>query len=731
MSDIRREEFVGATAGVTHTPQPVGIAGAMLGAYRLLELLGEGGMGEVWLAEQARPLRRQVAVKIIKAGLDTAQVIARFQAERQALALMDHPAIAKVFDAGFTDQGRPFFAMEYVRGEALTGYCDRHRLSIRERLELFVHVCEGVQHAHQKGIIHRDLKPSNILVIVQDDHPVPKIIDFGVAKATSQPLTEHTLHTSLGGFIGTPEYMSPEQAEMAGLDVDTRTDVYALGVILYELLTGVLPFDRVLFKARGIDEIRHTIREIDPARPSTRITQLGVASAEAAERRRLEPSRLAGRLRGDLDWVTMKALEKDRTRRYGSVYEVAADIRRHLGNQPVLAGPPTAVYRSRKFVRRHRFGVAAIAGALILLGVFAGTMAIQARRIARERDRANAEATRANLEAAAAKQVSDFLVGLFKVSDPNEARGHTLTVREILDKGARQIDDTLTERPDLQARLLATMGKAYTGLGSYEAAERLLHKAVANDRRVLGEEHDETLNAVHALANVYWYQGRYRDAEPLYRKVIESRRIRHGDGHPATLRANYDLASLYLAQDRLIEAEPLMRTTLEIQRRVLGEEHDDTVASLGNLGWLYNHQKRYAEAEPINVRVLELTRRQLGDQHPDTLASMHNVAFVYDRLERWAQAEELYIRTIAAKRHVLGETHDSTVLTIRRLAEMYRRTQRLSVAEGLLLGIAAPLLSPSNGDRKSAEAVIADLVTLYDEWGKPAKALEWRARGAK
>jgi non-specific serine/threonine protein kinase/serine/threonine-protein kinase len=333
-------------------------------------------MGEVWLAEQTHPVRRQVALKVIKAGMDTAQVVARFEAERQALALMDHPAIATVYDGGSTPEGRPYFAMEHVKGEAITTYCDRQRLTTQARLELFMQVCEGVQHAHQKGIIHRDLKPSNVLVTIQDDHPVPKIIDFGVAKATAQHLTERTLYTELGVMIGTPEYMSPEQAEMGGLDIDTRTDVYALGVILYELLTGALPFDRKALRQAGFAEIQRKIREEEPPRPSTRITQHGPASTEAAANRHTEPRRLASELRGDLDRVTMRALEKDRTRRYQTANALAADVRHHLNNKPVAAGPPSTVYLATKFVRRHRFGVAAAATLVLLLVVFGVTMAV-------------------------------------------------------------------------------------------------------------------------------------------------------------------------------------------------------------------------------------------------------------------------------------------------------------------------------------------------------------------
>jgi non-specific serine/threonine protein kinase/serine/threonine-protein kinase len=330
-------------------------------------------MGEVWLAEQQEPVKRKVALKVIKQGMDTKQVVARFEAEKQALALMDHPAIAKVFDAGATPGGRPYFAMEHVQGVPITEYCDRHRLTNRERLELFMQVCEGVQHAHQKAVIHRDLKPSNVLVAIRDDRPVPKIIDFGVAKATSQNLTDMTLHTQLGVMIGTPAYMSPEQAELTSQDIDTRTDVYALGVMLYELLVGVLPFDMKEFQRAGFEAIVRKIREDEPPKPSTRLSTLGEHSTQSAKKRSTELPALKRELSGDLDWITMRALEKDRTRRYGSPAELAADVGRYLTDQPVLATPPSAAYRARKFVRRHRVGVGV---AVLLAAVFVAGIAV-------------------------------------------------------------------------------------------------------------------------------------------------------------------------------------------------------------------------------------------------------------------------------------------------------------------------------------------------------------------
>ena len=592
-------------------------------------------MGEVWLAEQTQPIHRQVALKVIKAGMDTAQVVARFEAERQALALMDHPAIARVFDAGATPQGRPYFVMEYVRGETITAYAARHTLTVPQRIDLFLAVCEGVQHAHQKGIIHRDLKPSNVLVTVRDDRPIPKVIDFGVAKATTQALTDRTLHTEIGALIGTPEYMSPEQAEMGSLDIDTRADVYSLGVMLYELLTGTLPFESKALRELGLDKLRQTIREVDPPRPSTRVTT-AAGSAATVLPSHGDASRLARQLRGDLDWITMKALEKDRTRRYGSVSDLAADLRRHLDDVPVLASPPSATYRAGKFVRRHQAGVAVAGGLILLLVVFAGVMAVQATRIAHARDLASQEA-------ATATQVSDFLVGLFKVSDPSEARGTTLTAREILAKGAQQLDN-LQDQPAVQARLQATIGLVETELGLYRDAQPLLEAALQTRRRVVGQDHPDTLASANALANLYWFQGKYREAEPLYRDIVERRTRVLGADHPDTLRANYDLASLYVMQKRWEEFDRLSRDTLARQRRVLGDNHPDTLNSLGNMESSYFAQGRYEEALPLAVEVLESKRRDLGEDHPGTLTALHNLAAIYNALGRYGEAEPLFLK---------------------------------------------------------------------------------------
>src|SRR5262245_48952633 len=364
--------------------------GTVIGAYKLLEQIGEGGFGLVFVAEQQQPVRRRVALKVIKPGMDTRQVIARFEAERQALALMDHPNIAQVFDGGATQSGRPYFVMELVRGIPITEYCDQNQLTLRQRLELFVHVCQAVQHAHQKGIIHRDIKPSNVMVTLHDGVPVVKVIDFGIAKATGPQLTDKTLFTNFAQMIGTPLYMSPEQAGLSSLDVDTRSDIYSLGVLLYELLTGTTPFEKERFKDADYDEIRRIIREEEPPRPSHRISTLGEAAGTVAAHRHSDPKHLGQLVRGELDWIVMKCLDKDRNRRYETANALAMDVQRHLANEPVLAGPPSAWYRFRKFSRRNRRGMAMAAFAGLMLLVTVGVLLVSTVQISRKQKETDA-----------------------------------------------------------------------------------------------------------------------------------------------------------------------------------------------------------------------------------------------------------------------------------------------------------------------------------------------------
>jgi serine/threonine protein kinase/Flp pilus assembly protein TadD len=677
-----------------------------IGPYRLLHKLGEGGMGEVWLALQTEPVRRKVALKVIKKGMDTQRVVARFEAERQALAMMDHPAIAKIFEAGETQHGRPYFVMEHVPGVPITEYCDRHKLTNQERLALFTQVCEGVQHAHQKAVIHRDLKPTNVLVMIRNDTPVPKIIDFGVAKATSHKLTDQTLQTQIGVMIGTPAYMSPEQADLTSEDVDTRTDVYSLGVMLYELLVGALPFDPQELQSEGLQAMVRRIREDDPSKPSARLSMKSVETSYAAEHRQMELLALRRELTGDLDWITMKALEKDRTRRYRSPQELADDIERYRTHQPVIARPPSAAYRTRKFILRHTGGVAISAVALVVLIAFAMSMSVQARKIAIERDRANQEAV-------AKGQVSDFLRGLFTVSDPSQSRGNSITARELLDRGAERIENTLIEQPETQAELRGVIGDVYRKLGLYTEAERLLEETLRQRRRILGNDHPDTLASMNSVANLYADQGRYDAAESLYLENLEARNRTLGSDHPSTLKTMNNLAILYKQQGRYDEAEPLYLETLETKKRVLGTDHPSTVTSMNNLAIVYKRQGRYDEAEPLYYEAFTTQKRVLGLDHPSTLLSMNNLAILYKIQERFDEAEPLFLDTLAMRTKIYGEEHPLTLKSANNLANLYLARGRLDEAEPLSIHVLTTQKRTLGDDHPDTLKSMNNLANLY------------------
>ncbi len=702
----------------TKTIQSSGKTTRSIGPYHLLEKIGEGGMGEVWVAEQHKPLHRRVALKLIKAGMDTKQVIARFESERQALAMMDHPAIAKVFEAGETDEGRPYFVLEYIQGIPITAHCDRNRLTTQERLVLFTQICEGVQHAHQKAVIHRDLKPSNILVAIQDGRAVPKIIDFGVAKAMAQSLTERTMHTELGMLIGTPEYMSPEQAEMSGQNIDTRTDVYSLGAILYELLVGALPFDPKDLRRAGFDEIRRKIRNEDPPKPSTRLSTMGGASAVQAYNRRMESSSLIRQIRGDLDWITMKALEKDRTRRYGSPSELAADIDRYLRHQPVVARPPSTIYKTKKFMRRHRVGVGLASTLAILLVAFSVSMGIQARRIARERDRANREAARATSEAQAATQVSDFLTGLFRVSDPAEARGRAVTAREVLDKGAERIGTELTYDPVLQARLLFTMADVYRNLGALDRAEQLLEQAVNIRRRILGVEAPDTLRAMSLLGYIYNLRDKTEEAEKLLTSALVAERRRLGENHPNTLKTLANLANLYDSQGRYQESDSMMRDVYERRRNTLGADHLDTLGSQYNLAVAMFRGERFSEAERLLGEVAASFGRVAGADHPNTLIAKDLLASVYMELKRPGDARRVLNEVYDARKRVLGPEHMDTLGTKLGLANVARLEGRSAQAETLFRETLAVQERVLGVDHADVLATRVSLATMLSDTGR-------------
>jgi serine/threonine protein kinase len=692
----------GANEPDTEATQATGFSdtsvGLDIGPYHMLQLLGRGGMGEVWLAEQKEPVRRRVAIKLIKAGMDTREVVTRFEAERQALALMDHPAIAKVFDAGSTPQGRPYFVMEYVTGIPITAYCDRHKLTTRQRLELFVRVCEAVQHAHQKAIIHRDLKPSNILVSEVDGKPLPRIIDFGVAKATSQRLTADAMFTRVGDIVGTPGYMSPEQADSAGEDIDTRTDVYSLGVVLYELLVGALPLD---FRNLAFEEVRRRLREEDAPPPSTKLRTLGEQSSTAAQNRGTDPANLTRQLRGDVDLITLKALEKDRSQRYSTPSELAADIGRYLRHEPVLARSASAAYRLRKYIRRHRIGVAVAAIVTVLLVSFAVAQTFELRRITSERDRATRERDRATRERDRADRITTFMTDMFKVSDPNEARGNSITAREILDKASKEIDPGLSKDPELQAQMMHVMGVVYEKLGLYPEARSLLARTVDLRRRVLGPQNPDTLSSMGELGWVLMEQGHYAESEKLIRKTLDIQRRVLGPEHPYTLRLISNLATVLYGEGHYAESEKLMLETLDIRRRVLGTEHPDTLSSMHNLGGILYGEGRFPEAEKLFRKTLEIDRRVLGTEHSDTLKAMNNLAAVLKEEGHYAESEKLVLEALNISRRVLGTEHPETLGLMENLATVLDEEGRYADAEKLLLdtlNISRRVLGPEQPD---------------------------------
>ncbi len=758
--------------------------GIVVGRYKLLERIGEGGMAVVYMAEQQEPIHRKVALKIIKLGMDTRQVIARFEAERQALAMMDHPNMARVFDAGATETGRPYFVMELVKGASITDYCDANSLSTKERLKLFIQVCNAVQHAHQKGIIHRDIKPSNVMVTLHDGKPVPKVIDFGIAKATNQRLTEKTVFTRYAQMIGTPAYMSPEQAELSDLGVDTRTDIYSLGVLLYELLTGTTPFSEEEIRQAGYLEIQRIIAKQEPTKPSTKLSTLGETLTEIAKRRGSTPDVLRRSLCGDLDWIVMKALEKQRERRYDTAAELSADIDRHLNHQPVQAAAPSLSYKTGKFVRRHRIGVlvallVGVAVLAILSALSAATVLIwreqgRTQRALEREQKALTQETRARTEAErqtkTAQAVVDFLNNdLLASVDPDRTRGREVTVREILDEASQKIGGRFNDEPLIEASVRLTLGNAYTELGEYEQAARqlerarqlhqklkeddpaalesmralgwlyakqgryqqaepLLDKAVKISGRALGVEHPATLAYMQTLALLYQNQARYEEAERLNRQVIEVRMHLFGESDLGTLNVMHNLAALYSEQGRHEDAEDLYRKVLEIKERSFGQDHPDTLRTMNNLAIVFKSRGQYQQAEELFFRTWQIKKRVFGEEHPETLGTMHNLAVVYNLQKRYQDAEPLYTKALAIQTRILGEEHPDTLNSARNLATLYEEQGRYDRAEPLLRKTAEISERVLGKEHPDTVSIVNLLIAFYKARGKPEEAQTWRAR---
>jgi serine/threonine protein kinase/tetratricopeptide (TPR) repeat protein len=638
-------------------------AGETIGPYRLLEAIGEGGMGVVYMAQQERPVRRKVALKLIKPGMDSRQVIARFEVERQALAMMDHPNIAKVHDAGTTADGRPYFVMELVRGIPITEYCDRERLSIRERLELFVLVCRAVQHAHQKGIIHRDLKPSNVLVTVVDGAAVPKVIDFGIAKAVDQRLTERTCFTAFAQMIGTPLYMSPEQAELSGVDVDTRSDVYGLGVLLYELLTGTTPFDSETLKKAAFDEMRRIIREEEPPRPSTRLSSLGATLSTVSARRKADPRRLGPSLRGELDWVVMKALEKDRRRRYETASDFAADVTRYLADEPVEACPPSTWYGLTKFARRHRAGLTS--AALIMTAVVAGVVASVWQAVVATNAKAEAEKRAEETRMLVAYLVDD----LFGTGAPDKSKGRVVTMTNILKAGEEAIPTRFGRRPLAEAAAREALGQVYSVSWDFDSAARQFRRVVEIRERLLGLDHPETLSAqlrfVESLAPPYSdHKGNDKEAESVARRVVAAYSRLLGPEHPETCTALHRLSWVLTRLSKFDEALAIHKRVYSAQERILGPSHLETLLTLDGLGMILENQLKLADAESVFRRVVDERRRIQGPAHRDFLASLQYLGRVLNKRGRYAESAPMLTEVFdnVVQMYGLASIHCSSAL---------------------------------------------------------------------
>ncbi|MEM7232687.1 MAG: serine/threonine-protein kinase, partial [Planctomycetota bacterium] len=745
------------TAVVTEGP------GSQIGPYKLLQTIGEGGFGVVYLAEQEKPIRRRVALKVIKAGMDTKAVIARFEAERQALAMMEHRNIARVLDAGATTTGRPFFVMELVKGVPITDYCDQAELSTPERLELFVELCRAIQHAHQKGIIHRDLKPSNVLVTLREDQPVVKVIDFGIAKATAQKLTEKTLFTAYGQMIGTPVYMSPEQAGMSELDVDTRSDVYSLGVLLYELLTGATPIDPESLRGAAFDEMQRLIREETPSKPSTRLSTLADdLRRSVAARRRSNPEELRKDCDGDLDWIVMKALEKERARRYESASAFAQDVERHLNSEPVSAVAPSASYRLQKFVQRNRKAVSVAASVALLLVVattvssylaYAASIAEEKATAAlgekekaraaeaKERVRAekNEKLARESAEAATAakkkaeerlghiEKANEILGSIFESLDPKEIAESGRPLQDILadhlDHAIEELQSESIGDPLMVARMQRKLARSLFALGKPKKAIGVYERAHAAFTQELGADHRETLLSLNGLAVSYGYSGQVKKALRLLEKAVELQRAKLGEHHPDTLASMSNLAVGYANSGQKEKALLLNERVFELHRAKQREDHPERLYAMGRLAVDYLSAGRLVKARRLLERAVGLQKAKLGEDHPYTLETMAGLAKCYQKMGELDKGHALFQRVFELRKARLGETHPETLSVKRHLEPMARmmsaeaRYQKALAASGpldtgtLLARRDLAQLLMGRGRLSEAEAMILEILS--------------------
>ena len=722
--------------------------GDCIGCYKLLEQIGEGGCGVVYMAEQQEPVRRRVALKIIKLGMDTKGVIARFEAERQALALMDHPNIARVFDAGTTESGRPYFVMQLIRGVKITEFCDQHSLSTKQRLKLFIQVCQAVQHAHQKGIIHRDIKPSNILVTnTPDGQALPVVIDFGIAKATTdQPLTDKTLFTAFQMLIGTPAYMSPEQADLTSVEVDTRTDIYSLGVLLYELLTGCTPFEvRELLK-KGLDEIRRVIREQEPLAPSTLLSRMGSADLNTvAQNRKSEPPVLIRGIRGDLDWIAMKALDKDRTRRYETANGLALDVQRFLSDEAVSARPPSAIYKFQKLVARNKLlfaGVAVIAALLIAGLIVVSASLAKERQAHHETDtalaRVEAEKGKAETESVKSRQVTQFLENMLQGVGPSVSRGRdTAMLLEILDQTAERVGKEMTNQPSVETELRSLIGRLYLEIGNYDQAETMHRAALATNRKMFDSQSPPVAASLSDLGVALDKQGKFREAESAHQEALGIRRRILGSDNVASAASLNNLATVLRHQGRKEQAEALAREALQIVQKSLGEDSLEAADILHNLSVVLGDQGKRAEAEATARQLLAMRRRLLGNESPLVASALGDLAWAAQSSGKLDEAISLERQALAMQQKLLGDQAPDVGKSLKLLSQLLSTQGKLDESYALLDAALAKQRKFSGADNPDSLATLRSLGLILQAEGKFAEAekihrdalASWRRRG--
>jgi serine/threonine protein kinase/Tfp pilus assembly protein PilF len=706
MSDAGAPKIPGdQTVDITRSVEPPEPAvleqpNQQIGPYRLLSQLGEGGFGTVWLAERREPFVQRVALKLIKAGMDSKAVIGRFHQERQAMAAMSHPGIARVLDGGLTETGRPYFVMEYVKGQPITDFCDTRKLSLVQRLALFQRACEAVQHAHLKGVIHRDLKPSNILAFdVEGQEPSVKVIDFGVAKAAHPGAATHTVFTEIGQMIGTLEYMSPEQADSRVAEIDTRSDIYSLGAVLYELLTGLPPFDAEVLRGKGVAEVQRILVNDDPASPSLRVSTIVTRDKPAARRigdlRGEPPFELIRHLRTELEWIPLMAMRKEPQNRYQSAADLSRDIERYLLHEPLMAGPPSTRYRLGKFIRRRKalaVGIFAVSTSLVVglsLALWQWREAVTARTLAESR-------------AAEAEAVTRFVTDSLVSSDPLQGGDRDFTVKQAMRQALTKLErGSLAKQPEVQARLQLAIADVLFGNAELDEAIALASRALATQEVVHGVDSIEVTTALSTLGRAYQERGLYADAEAAHRRALAIRRASVPANEMAITRTMVNLANAVDLQGKHAEAEGLLREVIEIRTRLLGPDDPSVAGPTNNLGVIYKVQGRFADAEPLYRGALASREKALGPDHPSTADSLNNLANVLGRLERFPEAESLHRRALAIREKAFGPDHPRVADSLGNLGITIDAQRRFAEAEQHLrraLQILEARLGPTHPD---------------------------------